>query len=519
MKSLLAILFAGITYIASAQNIAVTSTNLFEGEPYLAIDPTNPQIITAAWMSVELGQEVVIKTSVSQDGGLTWSTPTYFPHAQAGYRSADESMGYDANGNLYIAYIDYDNDNFLSGSVVVRKSTDNGLNWGPAYEAINITDCPSKLCIDRPWIAVDNSSGPNSGAVYVTATNANQPTLVTAPYHPYFAASSDGGVTFTDARELDTAGYLAGTSIPQPMPSPVVAADGTFMACYPSYETSQSVFAQMLLATSTTAGIDLDHSAQYQSMMAGVSDQYAKKAGHLMADPVNPNRLGYVFLSEQNGDADVFYTETTDLANWSTPIRVNDDPVGNDRLQDQVWGKINESGDVAICWRDRRNASSSGYQTETETYCAVRFKDSTSFEANFAVSSVQSPHNAILEGAGNDFICVEFIGDTVYTLWGDVRTGTINIYLNKSNINTGTTSTFEVTKESPLMNVFPNPSSEIITIEHFEEFTDICLINDNGEILKEISTSSFSVKELASGTYWILFKAANKQFSTPVIVK
>ncbi|MEY4350887.1 MAG: hypothetical protein RL078_950, partial [Bacteroidota bacterium] len=136
------------------QNTLVSSGQIFEGEPYLVLSPQNPQHLVAAWMGFQFNQKIVIKSAVSEDGGLTWSTPIWQAHQQSGNSSADVSMAYDTQGNLYMAYIDYDNLNFSNGAVICRKSTNGGISWGPAVVARALGSCPNKLCIDRPWIAV-----------------------------------------------------------------------------------------------------------------------------------------------------------------------------------------------------------------------------------------------------------------------------------------------------------------------------------------------------------------------------
>jgi beta-xylosidase len=106
---------------ATAQNILVSSGNIFEGEPYLAVNPQNEQHLVAAWMGFQFNQKIVIKSVVSLDGGSTWSAPVWQAHQQTGNSSADVSLGFDLNGNLYMAYIDYDNVNFANGAVICRN--------------------------------------------------------------------------------------------------------------------------------------------------------------------------------------------------------------------------------------------------------------------------------------------------------------------------------------------------------------------------------------------------------------
>jgi hypothetical protein len=507
-----------ISFVSISQNLNLTNTAAFDGEPYLAIDPTDDQHLVAAWMGFKLGQGIIIKSKYSNDGGTTWSTVNEIPHITGALSAADVSLEYDSNGNLFMCYIDYDNQNFTQGDILVRKSTDGGATWGSPVSAISIADCPNQLCVDRPWMAIDNSTGPNNGTIFITSINADQPTLVIPPYHSYLTVSDDEGATFSTPRFVDTAGFLVG-DISQAGTSPIVAPNGTFYGTYPSYETSQSPFAHIYLASSTTKGVDLDHVNAYTVLIPGVQDPFAKKGGRLICDPSEPSHLALLLLGQENGDPDVYFMETYDAINWTTPVRVNDDPIANGKMQDLIWGAFNENGDLAICWRDRRNASANGYQTETEIYGVLRYKDSTDFEPNFPISSEQAPHDVVLEGAGNDFLNVQFVGDTLYTIWGDVRTGTVNIFLNKMSVASGTSSIQTIHTEEPILTIFPNPADDSFTIDQFEEYSDFQLIDANGRILKDIHSETVNTSNLPSGNYFVRFLLNNKAFTSPVIVQ
>lgn len=517
MKSCCILLFLLVYSLAHSQNVNVSNGTVFDGEPYLAIDPSNSQHLVAAWMGFKVGQGIVIKTKYSNDGGATWSVANELPHIAGALGAADVSLEYDSNGNLFICYIDYDNQNFTQGDVLVRKSTDGGATWGNPVSAIAISDCPNQLCVDRPWMAIDKSGGVNDGAIYVTSINANQPTFVVPPYHSYLSVSSDGGASFSTPRFVDTTNFLVG-SINQAATSPTVGPDGTFYATYPSFETSQSPFAHIYLVSSTTLGADLNHANAYTVLIPGTTDPYAKKASHLMSDPSDPQHLALLLLGDQSGDGDVFFMETYDAVNWTTPVRINDDPIGNGKLQDLLWGEFNENGDLAICWRDRRNASVNGYQTDTEIYGVVRYKDSANFEPNFPISSQQVAHDAVLEGSGNDFMNVRFVGDTLYAVWGDVRTGTVTIYLNKTSVGTGVSSTQTIHSDENLITIYPNPANDFFTIEEFDQLENCVLFDANGQRIQAIQSATTSVEALPSGTYFVRFSSNGKAFAQPIVI-
>src|SRR5713226_3903323 len=64
-------------------NTNISNGILFDGEPYLAINPINNQNLVAAWMGLKLsnGQyRIAIKTRASFDGGNSWSIANALPH-------------------------------------------------------------------------------------------------------------------------------------------------------------------------------------------------------------------------------------------------------------------------------------------------------------------------------------------------------------------------------------------------------------------------------------------------------
>lgn len=512
MKILVTTTLIFILRFCFTQNIHVSDGFVFDGEPYIVINPANSSQLVTAWMGFQAGQKITIKTSVSTDGGINWSAANWIPHHVAGNSSADVSMSFDNFGNLFMSYIDYDNVGFSNGSVYVRKSTDGGATWGEASEVISIVDCPGKLCIDRPWMVIDNSGGLYDGTIYITTQNADQPTMVSPPYNPYVTVSSDHGVSFQSPRLLDTLGYYAGNSITQSMASPAVNTSGTFYALYPSYEPiNQGPFGHLMLASSQNGGTSLNHLTAYTTSNGGTTNPYLKRGPLLKTDPSNPNHLAYFFVSETEGDADIFYIESYNAGlNWTNPFRVNQDLAGNGKIQDLVWADFDTDGDLGICWRDRRNASGNTYQEQTEIYCAVKKKDSLTLLPDFAITDNPIDHDTILDGKGNDFMCIRFLHDTLYAVWGDVRTGNLSIYLNKSSIVTGTNSIQLISREAiNPAHIYPNPVSEILYVHSDLPTTSYHMYDALGnEIMRgyQLSEHGLNIGHVAPGNYTLLLQ-------------
>ena len=89
------------------QNQNVSNGNIFDGEPYLSINPINSQHMVVAWMGYLPFSNVLIKTKVSFDAGQTWSNMNPIIHIRPLYGSADPAIEFDNSGNVYLSYIDY----------------------------------------------------------------------------------------------------------------------------------------------------------------------------------------------------------------------------------------------------------------------------------------------------------------------------------------------------------------------------------------------------------------------------
>lgn len=508
---LITVLFVNfLLYSQEDQNIS--NGIFYDGEPYIAINPNNSQHFVVAWMSTQFLQNIVIRSKVSFDAGTSWSEPTFFEHSSANYTSADVSIQFDLQGNVFAAYVDYDSEEALSGAVYLRKSSDGGLNWNTPIEVIAMTDCPDKLCIDRPWMVINQSNGDETGNIYITTMNAAIAN-VTPPYNPYLTISTDQGASFQSPIILDEENYLAGNLISQPMPSPTVGADGELHVMFPSYLLSQNIFPQFIQASVSNNGLEINHQIAWTGS-TGITDNLSKKGSLLKANPVDPFHLIFLFLKAESNDPDIYLIETFDKGEtWSDPLRINDDSSNNGKMQDLVWADFDSDGDLSICWRDRREASDNGYETPSRIYGTVRWIDSLDFEPNFMVAAELADHNVILNGSGNDFMCMEFENDTLNAVWGDTRTGVLSIYLSRFSLIDNTVSTIEITQEkTPEIIGYPNPCTSLIHLLNVTPNNSFIIQDQIGNIVKrgEIENNgTVDISSLADGSYYLQFLSGN----------
>ena len=487
-----------------SQNVNISNGNIYDGEPFIAVNPVNPQNMVVAWMGYLPYSKIYIKTRATFNGGKTWSAMQVISHVNSSYGSADPSMAFDDSGNVSLSFVDY-NKTSSSGAVFVVKSTDGGLSWSNPVQVIN-ANFDSHKPIDRPWISIDRSGGNYSGNIYITTIPPTVLGYLPPPYHPYLTLSSDGGSSFNQSRYLDTLNWLSGNVYRKPMATNCVAADGTFYAVYPSYVYSQNSLPQYIIASSDKGGAGFSyHTVFTLSPGSNVTDSLAKKGYLILADPSNANHLAFVYLSNYYGDADVFIRETFDKgATWGNPVRVNDDPVANNRMQDLLWGDFDDNGNLVIAWRDRRNGSDSTFKTAYEIWAAYRDKDSLSFGANFRISDTLVPYDTVLGPAGNDFMCVKLANDTLNAVWADTRNGKLNIWFQRTAANGAALIVEPLGSEKiPLVEVYPNPTSSKLWVKG-KGVEKVLVYNSLNKLVKRVEgAESIDLKGLPDAFYFL----------------
>ena len=521
---LICLLFGRPTFLM-AQESNLSQGVVFDGEPFLLINPNDSKHLVVAWMSwVDFKNQFQIKTKISFDRGDTWEAEVIHPHLENNYTSADPCLDFGPNDEIYLCYIDFTGTTPpCEGAIAMRKSSDGGLSWDEPDEVINTEFDNDQWPIDRPWVKVDKSSSANSGNVYVTTFNLNRNS---PPYNPYLSVSLDGGQNFSH-RKLDTVNWLAGNLNPLPMCSPSVSKEGTFYGAFPSYKTDQSLYFRNLLAYSTNGGKTIKHKLIQNSLNPAKPEDYphAKKAPILLCNPDNDKHLVYVFPSVPHGDIDIYMIESFDAGNtWTSPLRINDDEIANDNLQDMIWGSFSSSGDLFISWRDRRNATGNSYKVASEIWGAYRSSDSTVFSDNFKISTELVAYDSVLERSGNDFTCSVIENDTIYATWGDTRNGKLNIWFQKLTHQGELLSIKSIssTNKTQIL-VYPNPTSNLAYVQA-NKLKTIKIFNHKGEL---ITCNNYEHKDnvvldfrlYAKGVYYLEIESLTESVSRKLVLE
>ncbi len=523
MKQILFTLFIALTMLpfgyAQPTNTNISNGLIFDGEPYIAINPTNAQNLVAAWMGFKLSggsYHIAIKTRASFDGGTTWSVANALPHYAAAYGAADPTMAFSKTGTLYIAYIDY-RQTPDSGGVYVARSTDGGLNWDTPSKAFDAYDVAAKRPIDRPWLVIDNSNSANAGTLYITTKPAP---WVPAPNRNYFKMSTDGGHTWSTITNVDGGSHLVGSLIQAPMAAPSVSLGGSFLAAYPSYVSTQNVLPCYYLAKSKDKGQTFTYTTIYAAIPAA-NDTNFKNGYQLLANPIDSNKMVLLLPNAQNGDDDISALSSNDGGQtWTAPIRINDDALGNGKAQDLVWGAYNEVGNLVVTWRDRRDASATGFwNAGYDFYYAVSTNNGQSFLPNQKLSSQFIPFDSVIAQNGNDFMSCAYQGDNLYTVWGDTRNGKMNIYFAKTIASTNiNVQTFQLDGNPDSWQIAPNPTGDFlfISLTGYVSQPNVSIYDINGKKLYtnliHDKTIQINTTFLPAGIYIIKINNEAKRF-------
>lgn len=192
-----------------------------EVEPYLAVNPTNPENLIAVWQQDRWagGASRGNVVGVSLDGGDTWQTVTTTGSSACTggpfwVRATDPWVTFGPDGTAYMIDLALYSplvslpDTLSYDGVLVARSHDGGLHWeAPATLAAN--DSPS-LTNDKTTITADPNGG---GFVYATwgeevgpASGNDNPTAAAKTHAPrtdaMFARSTDGGATWQPPQRI-----------------------------------------------------------------------------------------------------------------------------------------------------------------------------------------------------------------------------------------------------------------------------------------------------------------------------
>jgi hypothetical protein len=374
-------------------------------EPSIAINPTNPQQLIAAY-------QVNASVAYSADAGKTWAIAENT--APDDYRrSGDVSVAYDRQGHAFLCYIAFDKlgtENYWArgatrNGVFVRRSSDGGKTWGKDHAVVFAHNSdPGIPFEDKPYIVADTSRSKYAGNLYVGWTQWQLSKSIML-----LSRSTDSGKTWSTPIEISTH-----EGLPRDDNGAVegftgaVGADGTLYAAWCD-------ITGIVLVVSRDGGRTFSRSRTViQTGPSSFSPVNVFRANGFPEIGIDPrsNRLYVTWSDYTNGDIDVFAASSPDGGkSWSRPVRVNNDSLHNGLDQffqglavDPIDGSVN----ILFC--DRRA------DPDNRKYIMVlaRSTDSARNFQNYAWSTKPSDPTDVFMG---DYTGIAALGGRVYGVW------------------------------------------------------------------------------------------------------
>ncbi len=304
------------------------------------------------------------------------------------FSGGDPIVSYDSAGAGLFGSIGSIPDGFFR----VWRSTDGGLHWN------SVAKVPGGL-YDREYLAVDLTSGPYAGRLYVAGTITVRQT--SGDRYPVLAItySTDNGVTVVPAVFLDA------TSDGQPggfggAGDLLITSRGTLIVPFQSSPNLKpSPNRQFWTLISENGGRTYSTPRPGLPMGRGPAGfRRIKTAGNMRAaidQSKSPfaDRIYVIWVDFKNNRYDVKVTHSDDLGlTWSAPVTVNDNAGPDDPSNAAI--AVNRDGVVSVIWNDRRDDPKNECY---RLYASASLDGGDTFFPNVQVS----PHPTCTNAPGN----------------------------------------------------------------------------------------------------------------------
>jgi hypothetical protein len=331
--------------------------NLAFTECIITADPSRVGRLFAASLYWPHRDSTSIVGYLSDDGGTTWRTSLELVSDQAKKeRLVDPTAAFGPDGDLYFVHTRLDEAKAGPGSSGQEGA--GSLDWlclpaGAAnWETRGRIDRP----IDRPWLAVDTTKGPNRGCLYCTGNSGA----------PYFIVSSDSGRTFQFPKVPN---FPRGAVYPA---QPVVLADGSLLAAFRWARNGGYTWQPEYLPTfhSKDGGQTLTADTfvsnwTHPRLTPSIHTTQGPTFPHLAVDPGSPRFADNLYIvwaqrfSNRGGTEWVLFSRSSDRGQtWSAPVNLSEQPDTDGPAQDYLAYlpciAVNQAGILAVTWYDRR---------------------------------------------------------------------------------------------------------------------------------------------------------------------
>ncbi len=435
---------AGHVPAPALSNIQVSHDRyLAHSEPALAVNPTNPSNLLAGskLFTDPAHYQFKIGTYYSLDGGRHWHDSGVLPGFDSYAIVSDVSIAFGPDGTAYVCVLAWDGKK--ASGIFVSRSTDGGKTFSdPVPVSVDTTGA---VFNDKPWIAVDDGNDPNRGTIYV-AWNMDGPDAMDGDaLHPQAAAglrartSADSGIAV--ARSTDGGKSFAPYQIVAPFDQqhfylgaiPAVAPNGTLHVAFAAFDGTGKIDA-MVTVTSRDGGKTFSAPASAVSDVVPIPNHLPHGTFRNTSMPsfaVSPadGSMVLTWADYRYGDADIMASTSTDGGhNWSAPVRVNHDRIGNGIDQFEPEIAVAPGGVYTCMWFDRRWSPGNRFidvaiaQSSNDGRTFGRALRVTAHSWNPAIDAPQ-PEGKSSNTFIGDYQALAVTNHAAHPLWNDTQNG------------------------------------------------------------------------------------------------
>ncbi|MGA3193709.1 MAG: sialidase family protein [Terriglobales bacterium] len=344
--------------ITVGPNVRISSANSDRAhwETRIAADPDHAGSLLACSF-IHSSQNNTFHTVVyrSDDSGSTWQ-PSLESEASDFVGDPDCIFGLDGMALFSTLPLHYELE--APHATIVYRSLDRGLHWQKPV---------SLPFVDREYLAIDRSSGPRRGQIYMQGNRFRK--TVDGDERLLFSLfrSADRAESFKEPVEL----LSDGEHMPFGNGSADVLSDGTYVAIFSEWDDRKKIGeihpipeagGNIKIVRSTDGGENFDKADViapwfecHSAMTIGIPMLAADHSNGPFKD-----RLYAVWGDAKTGRCDIRFSYSVDKGKtWSPSIVINDDPDPADprhnNSQSMPVLAVNKNGAVGIAWYDRRD--------------------------------------------------------------------------------------------------------------------------------------------------------------------
>jgi hypothetical protein len=427
----------------------VPSATDFLDKEWLAVDPADGRVYVSYTSFTSSSDEIDFQCADSAMAAWNAYQQVSLASEHGWVQGSRPAVG--ADGAVYVVY-------YLIGSVDadflrIARSADRGASFAAPGTAVSFysnweTGAPGfnrPSGIQFPSIAVDCSGHQHNGRIYlawneslnwyddVAGMGAGAGTAEVEP-NDAAAQATPAAVGQILRGSLSSTGDLDYFSVP-------LAAGQSMLASVDSLASGESVTLRVFASDGTTrlaytTAAQADVAAYGPAVLlytAPVAGNYYIRVGGLAGAGPYELKTGFATRTTERGrdQRDVFTAYSDDNGvTWSTPVRVNNDPVGYDDWLPEI--AVASSGQVACAWYDWRDAGAATCGGESSIYLAASAGGGDTWREQGAVTDVRSAWTSVLTNIvpnQGDYMALYADAQGYAAAWSDGRDLNPNVYM------------------------------------------------------------------------------------------